>query len=66
MPKSVQLPPKDGVEVLDLVDFALSPTQLEEFERIMSKPLSGNKGVCDLLARRAPWEHWPRQDDFAS
>jgi uncharacterized protein (DUF1778 family) len=36
--------------------FALSPTQMTEFKRLMDEPLSDNKAVANLLTRRAPWE----------
>ncbi len=42
--------------LLDQTCFALSPTQIAEFERIMNEPLSDNQGVSDLFASRAPWE----------
>ena len=42
--------------LLDQTYFALSPAQMAEFERVMSKPLSENQAIAKLLATRAPWE----------
>ncbi len=42
--------------LLDQTYFALSPSQMAEFERILNEPLSNNKALADLLASRAPWE----------
>lgn len=42
--------------LLDRTHFMLSPTQMAEFGRIMSEPLSCNQRMKDLLASRAPWE----------
>ena len=42
--------------LLDQTYFALSPTQMVDFEHIMNKPLSDSRGMADLLASRSPWE----------
>jgi len=42
--------------VLDQTYFALSPTQMAEFQRVMEAPLAGNAGLRALLVTPAPWE----------
>lgn len=42
--------------LLDQTYFALPPTQMSEFERVMNEPLSDNQGVANLFASRPPWE----------
>ena len=42
--------------LLDQTYFALSPATIAEFERLMNEPLSNNKAMADLFARRSPWE----------
>lgn len=42
--------------LLDQAYFALSPTQMVDFEHIMNRPLSDSQGIAGLLASRAPWE----------
>jgi len=42
--------------LLDQTYFALSPTQMAEFQRVMEVPLACNAGLRALLAAPAPWE----------
>jgi len=42
--------------LLDQTYFALSPSQIAEFQRVMEVPLACNAGLRALLSAPAPWE----------
>jgi len=42
--------------ILDQTYFALSLTQMTEFQRVLEAPLAGNVGLRALLVAPAPWE----------